>query len=82
MLRPRALTFKTTYAPDSDTFVTFDTAGRTTSAPPPFSLVFGRRIFDDITAVSSFVLYFFLLPIDSLNTPPFRRFPLDQELIR
>lgn len=70
MLRPRALTFKTTYAPDSDTFVTFDTAGRTTSAPPPFSLVFGRRIFDDITAVSLFLLASFLFQLNhSLRRP-------------
>lgn len=53
MLRPRALTFKTTYAPDSDTFVTFDFASRTLDCPPPFSIVFGRRIFDNITGTFS-----------------------------
>lgn len=50
VFRPRAMSFKSNYAPDPDTFVTIEFPIKTLIAPPPFSLVFGRRVAERITA--------------------------------
>lgn len=49
LLRPRSLTFKTTYAPDADSFVRVDVPIRTLDAPPKFNVVVGRRIYERTT---------------------------------
>ncbi|GAA6043498.1 hypothetical protein JCM8097_002241 [Rhodosporidiobolus ruineniae] len=47
VLRPRALTLKSTYSPSPDTFVRLETSPgiRNLAAPPKFTLTLGRRIY-------------------------------------
>ncbi|GAA5995264.1 J domain-containing protein [Rhodotorula paludigena] len=54
LLRPRSLTFKTTYAPDNDTFARLDFPVKTLAAPPKFNLVLGRRIYERTTGTLTF----------------------------
>ncbi|GAA5865759.1 hypothetical protein JCM1840_003250 [Sporobolomyces johnsonii] len=52
LLRPRSLTFKSTYSPDADTFVRLDVLPLKTLSfpqPPKFTLTLGRRIFSHTT---------------------------------
>ncbi|GAA5990710.1 hypothetical protein JCM11641_008472 [Rhodosporidiobolus odoratus] len=51
LLRPRALTLKSTYSPDPDTFIRLETTPgiRSLSAPPNLNLTLGRRIYPLIT---------------------------------
>lgn len=54
VLRPRALTFKTTYAPDSDSFVRLELnpiRDLTFPHPPRFNLTLGRRIYENLTCI-------------------------------
>ncbi|GAA6049156.1 hypothetical protein JCM3770_003282 [Rhodotorula araucariae] len=54
LLRPRALTFKATYAPDVDSFARVDVPVRTVAAPPKLTVVVGRRVYDRTTATLTF----------------------------
>ncbi|GAA5881824.1 hypothetical protein JCM16303_006467 [Sporobolomyces ruberrimus] len=54
LLRPRALTFKTTYAPDADSFARLEFLPIRSLAfpqPPKFTLTLGRRIYENVTAI-------------------------------
>ncbi|GAA5899937.1 J domain-containing protein [Sporobolomyces salmoneus] len=54
LLRPRALTFKTTYAPDPDSFARLELLPIRSLAfpqPPKFTLTLGRRIYENLTAI-------------------------------
>ncbi|BGP19685.1 hypothetical protein JCM10213_001861 [Rhodosporidiobolus nylandii] len=53
LLRPRALTLKSTYSPSPDTFLRLETSPgiRTLSAPPKFTLTLGRRIYPKTTGI-------------------------------
>ncbi|GAA5826819.1 hypothetical protein JCM11251_002905 [Rhodosporidiobolus azoricus] len=56
LLRPRALTLKSTYSPSPDTFLSLSTTPgiRSLSAPPKFTLTLGRRIYNEVTGVLTF----------------------------
>ncbi|KAL8276647.1 hypothetical protein RQP46_010915 [Phenoliferia psychrophenolica] len=49
-LRPRACTFKASYAPDLDSFITLDASAKDLSIPPPLNLTIGRRVSELNTA--------------------------------
>ncbi|CEQ39371.1 SPOSA6832_00882, partial [Sporobolomyces salmonicolor] len=52
LLRPRSLTFKSTYSPDADTFVRLDVLPLKSLSfpqPPKFTLTLGRKIFAQTT---------------------------------
>ncbi|GAA6008078.1 hypothetical protein JCM11491_001873 [Sporobolomyces phaffii] len=54
LLRPRALTFKTTYAPDPDSFARLELVPIRSLAfphPPKFTLTLGRRIYENVTTI-------------------------------
>ncbi|GAA5945002.1 J domain-containing protein [Sporobolomyces koalae] len=54
LLRPRSLTFKTTYAPDSDSFARVEFLPIRSLAfpePPKFTLTLGRRIYEHVTCI-------------------------------
>ncbi|GAA5954100.1 hypothetical protein JCM3765_005290 [Sporobolomyces pararoseus] len=54
LLRPRALTFKSTYAPDPDSFARLELLPIRSLAfpqPPKFTLTLGRRIYENLTAI-------------------------------
>ncbi|GAA5895456.1 hypothetical protein JCM6882_006258 [Rhodosporidiobolus microsporus] len=56
LLRPRALTLKSTYSPSPDTFLSLSTTPgiRSLSQPPKFTLTLGRRIYASTTGVLTF----------------------------
>lgn len=54
VLRPRALTFKTTYAPSSDTFTRVEVPFRSLSQPPKFTCTLGRLIYPNTTGTITF----------------------------
>ncbi|GAA5847146.1 hypothetical protein JCM3766R1_001726 [Sporobolomyces carnicolor] len=54
LLRPRAVTFKSTYAPDPDSFARLELLPIRSLAlpqPPKFTLTLGRRIYENLTAI-------------------------------
>ncbi|GAA5984771.1 hypothetical protein JCM10908_003497 [Rhodotorula pacifica] len=54
VLRPRALTFKSTYAPSSDTFARVEVPFRSLSQPPKFTCTLGRLIYPNTTGTITF----------------------------
>ncbi|KAK4055452.1 hypothetical protein OIO90_003290 [Microbotryomycetes sp. JL221] len=50
-LRPRACTFRATYAPDSDSYITVNAPIKTISAPPSLTITMARRVLERVTAV-------------------------------
>ena len=56
VLRPRALTFKTTYAPDPDSFARLElnpVRDLTFPHPPRFTFTLGRRIYENLTCITT-----------------------------
>ena len=54
VLRPRALTFKSTYAPSADTFARIEVPFRSIAQPPKFTCTLGRLIYPATTGTVTF----------------------------
>lgn len=54
VLRPRALTFKSTYAPSADTFARIEVPFRSVAQPPKFTCTLGRLIYPATTGTVTF----------------------------
>lgn len=54
VLRPRALTFKSTYSPSADTFARVEVPFRSVAQPPKFTCTLGRLVYPNTTGTITF----------------------------